>query len=588
MSAPGFRVTRLLLAAAVVLLAAGVYANTLSNGFALDDQGIILENERAHGVEHLGEALTSQYWPGGPARAALYRPLTVASFAVDWELWGSDPAGFHAVNVGLHALVTLLVFLLLLELGLPPGAAAAGAALFAVHPVHTEAVANIVGRAELLAAIGFLATCILYLRRRAPAAIRLPGIALGFLIALGSKEIAVTLPLVLVLLEVFRRQSGEEEARLGRGADPALLLRRLVGQAPAYLVLTAAAATYAAFRYVALGELIGNDVAPALDGMSTPLRIANGMRIWPEYARLLFVPLELVADYSPAVILPVEGVEASVIAGAIIGLLAITVTIASWREEPLLAAAVLWFAVTVFPVSNLVIPVGVLLAERTLYLPSVALALGAAVLVRRLHPTAGRAPSALLLAGALVLALAGWRTWERNPVWHSTHTVMQDLVERHPESYHAQWAVGRELVRRGDVTSGLELYRSAAQLVPGHYSLILEYGNVLLALGRPAEAEPWLRRALDLIPEHAESYTSLVRCLLDQHRPHEAFRVAAEGLRLHSDDPGLYELLARSHALLENRSAAANAFQAAAYLAPDTASTTPRHGPRRATPGASP
>ncbi|MBW3553402.1 MAG: hypothetical protein KY466_07830, partial [Gemmatimonadetes bacterium] len=155
--------TRLQIAAgAVALLAVLVYANAARNGFALDDEFIILRNDTVHGIDRVDDALSSPYWPGAPGRIAMYRPVTSASFALEWDLWGADrPGGYHITNVLLHAAVSVLVLLLLHTLaGLWP--AVAGGALFAVHSVHVEAVANIVGRGELLAAAFFLAAVRLY------------------------------------------------------------------------------------------------------------------------------------------------------------------------------------------------------------------------------------------------------------------------------------------------------------------------------------------------------------------------------------------------------------------------------------------
>src|SRR5690606_30262741 len=133
-----------------------------------------------------------------------------AALALEWALWGERPALFHAVNLALHSGVVLLLFLLLRR-WTSTWLACAGAAVFAVHPVHVEAVANVVGQAELLAACFTLAGCLLYRRwldtETVPARVALLlGTGVAYALAFGSKEIAVTLPALLVLITLLERR----------------------------------------------------------------------------------------------------------------------------------------------------------------------------------------------------------------------------------------------------------------------------------------------------------------------------------------------------------------------------------------------
>src|SRR5262245_17116211 len=189
----------------VVFLALTAYANSLGNGFAYDDEGILPQNPTVTSGDWVG-ALGRSWWPAAAAGAGLYRPVTSASFALEWKLTGGSPTAFHAGDVLAHALVSLLVFALLLQLA-SPLAAAAGGLLFAIHPLHTEAVANVVGRAELYAAAFYLLACLLYLKGRhwtgASHALRLLGLGALYFLSLGSKEIGVTLPGALLLLELY-------------------------------------------------------------------------------------------------------------------------------------------------------------------------------------------------------------------------------------------------------------------------------------------------------------------------------------------------------------------------------------------------
>ena len=224
-------------------LAAATYANAIGNTWAFDDDYIVVSNPVVTEARW-GEALTGPYWGGLETVPSLYRPTTVIALALEWRVFEGRPAAFHTVSLLLHVLVSLLVTLLLAAF-LPRVAAAAGGALFAVHPVHVEAVANVVGQSELLAAAAYLGACLLYLRQWSSGpgvrALRLLAITALYALALGAKEIAVTLPVSLLLVEMVRvRGRGDREPpRPGT-----LLIAAVRRDAPLYLALAAVLLAY--------------------------------------------------------------------------------------------------------------------------------------------------------------------------------------------------------------------------------------------------------------------------------------------------------------------------------------------------------
>ncbi len=146
----------------LVVTAALLNINTLGNGFTLDDRTLVLEDPRTSGLDHIGEIITGGYRIS--QTDSLYRPLTVLSLALNRVVTGEGAFGFHLVNLGLHLIAVLLVFLLGREIFRDRHSSLIAALVFAVHPVHVEAVANIVGRAEIMAAISVLGSLILLLR----------------------------------------------------------------------------------------------------------------------------------------------------------------------------------------------------------------------------------------------------------------------------------------------------------------------------------------------------------------------------------------------------------------------------------------
>ena len=158
----------------------------------------------------------------------------------------------------------------------------------------------------------------------------------------------------------------------------------------------------------------------------------------------------------------------------------VTLAWALRRSAPLVSLGVAWFLVTILPVSNLVIPAGVILAERTLYLPSAGLSIVlAGLLAGWTRFSDVRTRRAALAFGFVVGTLLTVRTVSRNPSWFSTYTVLNTLAVEHPESYLALRARGEGLARVGDVEGAAEAYEAAVGLVPGHYRLLIEAAAVL-------------------------------------------------------------------------------------------------------------
>ena len=243
------RSAALLAGAAAVVMS----ANSVLNEFAFDDLPIVVENTAIQDLSTLPEALVSPYWPGEYGRVlGLWRPATTALFGVQWAIWGENPAMFHALNLLLHGVVTALVVLVLAELA-PLGLALVAGLLFAVHPVHVEAVANVVGLAEIFSTALYLGACFVFLRSGSRIGL-LPGTAITILfgIAFLTKESAVTLPGVLFLLDGARDNVGVKKKEA-----LAYISRRW----PIYLSLAATAALVLIARTAVLGNM-ASSVAP--------------------------------------------------------------------------------------------------------------------------------------------------------------------------------------------------------------------------------------------------------------------------------------------------------------------------------------
>lgn len=542
---------------AVALLAIAVYANSLGNGFAFDDGGIIVDNPVVTQGDPVA-ALGAPYWHGEAGAGRLYRPFTQAAFALQWALFDGAPFGFHLVNVLLHALVSALVVVLcgwLLGRGggeaSPSGrrwaraAAAFGGAIFAVHPLHAEAVANGVGQSELWAAAGVLGAVLLHLRtRRGGDARRVAGtlgVAACYALAFGAKESAVVLPALLLLVEAAESRSV---------ADFAARLRE---EAPRLALLAAVALAILVGRLEVLGALSGEDVTAVLLGLGPLERIVHALPVWVEYLRLALWPLDLSADYDPGVIYPASGPALwQVGAGAALLLATLATAVLGWRRHRGAAVAAGWFLIAIALASNLLLATGSIMAERTLYLPSVALSLAVALAVAALgRVTEGRAapaPRRMAWAGVVVLALLSARTLERNPTWFSSFTVMETLAREHPESWRARMARAQGLARAGEEAAAVEAYLAAVEALPTRFDLVSEIGAFLKERRQLEAARPYLEAVVGLQPERPSGWVLLAELELLQGRFQAAHAVAARGIGEARESAELWAVLSEAYA----------------------------------------
>lgn len=543
---------------AVVAAAVLVYANSLWNGFAYDDIWIIARNDRVHQLHDLRSILFTPYWPSFGSELGLYRPFTVFAFALEWTITGGAPWAFHMTNVLLHTAVCILVFLLIENL-INTRAAFAGALIFAVHPLHTEAVANVVGQGELWAAIGVLIACLIYVRRPEGTATdwrrRILILAL-YGISLLAKESAVVLPGLLVLLDVVQRRVQPTKESITRYIkDVGFLIAMFCVVLLAYLTL----------RLTVLGNLAGTDAAPGLPYLREKFRVLNAMRAWPEFVRLLFLPLDLSVDYAPGIILPVESLTPMTLLGVVLLSATAALMISTpWRPRAGLITG--WFLITILPVSNFFFPIGVLIAERTLYLPSVAVCMLAGILFDEALSSTVRETRRLAVAVTIaVTAGFGLRTVIRNPDWDSLAAVWRGLARDHPESYRAQWVNAISMWGQGKPALAEQYFLLAERIWPRDSQFLTEFGNFYIGQRKYDKAIAYLERSRAMTRFVPRTYEYLGYTYLLAGRPRDALVTALHANSMEGAHQSLtFSILGGAYDRLNRPDDAAGAWLAAA------------------------
>lgn len=524
--------------ALLAVLSIAPYLNALAAGFTLDDVPNIRDNEAVTKGLDLTEILATPM----PLLAYLYRPFTVLSLTINEAVTPGNAAAFHAVNVLFHAGVTILVFWLSVRL-FDERIALIAAALFAVHPLHTEAVTSIVGRAELLAALfGLLAILTAGAIDTAPNRWAVRGwlalSVLSFALAVFSKESAVT---VLPLLLLYRVTLRGEPLRVGIWKEV-----RSLEWVPYALCV----GVFVFLRYLVVGTVGGipaNHLTPldnVLAFVPWTVRVRSALSVLWDYFGLLNVPFVLSADYSYNQVPLVESWgDLRCLAGLL--LLAVAAAVAVSTDRPAVRFAVVFPFLALLLTVNLLFPIGTVKGERLLYLPSVGWVLVAALAFNRLLRTPRyRALGAVTLA--LLIGVFSVRTWLRNADWKDNATLFASTARSAPNSAKAQYNFGTTLQASGADNAAVAQFERALAIAAWTEGAALGIGIAQERSGRPDEAIAWYRKALQIAPDLYDAHTNLCHVLVTTERFAAATSACRNGLRYQPADANLLKGLGAS------------------------------------------
>lgn len=501
-----------LLVAALCLLA---YANTLCHGFVWDDRLLVVENPDIRSPVAAARCLLSG--PFSRAGGNFYRPVQLLSYLLDFSIWGINPLGFHLTNVLLHLANSLLLLSLFAALAGNRPAALTAAAVFAVHPVNTEAVAYVAGRADLLAALFMLGAlrCAVGGGDR-PAA---PWLAAALAaLALLSKEGAVALPLLALLCAAC---AGRRDRR----------------SRFAVALIFAATALYLGARLSLRAAGFGH--APS-NPYPFAWRFFTSFKVLIAYLRLIAFPIRLhmervvaieTSPLAPGVLLPL----------ALVLLAAVSALAGRRSRLPLFGAA--WFLAALLPYLNW-FPLNAEMAEHWLYVPAagVFLLAGAAA-----ASGAGRGP-ARSAACLLVLACLLCLTIRRNADWRDEESIYAQTARLSPGSPRARYNLGNAHLAKGMFRDAASEYRASLALKPADPACRRNLGNALLGLGRTGEAIAELERAAALDPASSDTYTRLGAAYGMAGRDEEAVGALRTAIRLDPSSARAHNNLASVHA----------------------------------------
>lgn len=528
------------------------YSNSFQAGLVFDNSPVIAQDPRIRQAtpRNIGSILAGGY-RDSTKDAGLYRPLTTVSYLLNYAVFGngSRPAGYHWVNLGIHAINIGLVYALGIAIFGEAAPAWALAAIWGLHPLLTESVTNIVGRADLLAAFGVLAGLLCYVRAASSAGQRklmwLAGMTVAQAAGLFSKESAVVLPGLMLLYDLtfFRRTAWRARALAYAAlALPWAVFFYLRGQAHLHMLVS-----------FADNPLVG---AGFWTARLTALKVIG------KFLALFLWPARLSADYSYNAV-PLfswsanwEDVQALISIAVCLGA-ALLIPILAVRGRRA-AKPVLFFLglsfVAISPTSNLIVLIGSIMAERFFYLPSVGLAgcgVAAIYALGRRNPhwrlvSARVARASLLVAACLALAA---RTYARNLDWKDELSLWSSAVNVSPGSAKAHYNLGKALeTLPGRLPEAIAEYEASLRIDPDHADVHDNLANALSTVpGGQPQAIPEYQAALRLEPNRPEVHNDLANALANiPGRMPEAIAEYRTALRIQPDNAEVHYNLANA------------------------------------------
>jgi len=499
----------------VAVIAVLVFANTLPNRFVYDDMYFIVDNPAIKSLKNVPDFFTSLKSFSPAANFSIYRPLATLSYAIGYAVLKLNPFIFHLFSVLWHAAVCAMLYFTLALMLRDKSAALLASLIFSVHPAQTETVAWVSQQSNLISLFFFLLSFHMW--------IRMSGIkegekrkifyavsAASYGIALLGKEMAVSLPLILLLYDIYAKQGIRKKLKL---YAPFLMTTLL------YVIL----------RTLVLGRVSGQDqyVGGSLYKVALAMIKSYGF-----YMRVMLLPVKLCVGHiygSPKSLLE-PAVVLSLAAVAVLLALALFFSVKRRQE----GFFVLWFFVTLLPVSNIIPLQQVIAAERFLYFPSI----GFCVLVSLAVLSFGKKAARVIIL-LLLIPYAGL-TIKRNGEWKDEISLWEATVRVKPDIPDAYYNLGVAYGKKGLRDREIECYERAVRLNPGFSLAQNNLGAVYVEMGRFSDAIQPLRRAIRMDPRDPRTYCNLGVAYVELGRYREAIECYRRAVSIAPDFADLY------------------------------------------------
>jgi tetratricopeptide (TPR) repeat protein len=524
------------IATAFLIISLGLFAyiNSFENQFIWDDEDAVVNNAYVKDFKYLPNIFKENSIQGAKKGSNFYRPLWNISFLLDYKIWGLNPTGYHLTNTILHIINALLLAYLLSGLSCWSIGALAGI-LFVVHPVHTEVVTYISGRADSLAALFILTSSILFLKSLISQEAKIRNCLymlsiFSFIAGLLSKESSIVFPTILISLVLFfgKGESGVQIKKRAKKKDGDSL-----GRLKYTLPFISIAVIYAILRFTILdfSETVGQNLPPPFFYIPFHVRLFTFLKALLIYFGLLLLPLHLQMERTLK--LAYSLFEPMSLAAMTITILFLLLAIKSYPRHRIISFSILWFYLTLLPNSNLY-PINALIYEHWLYLPSMGFFTLLSWSIYRMYRIPNKKALKAVLGFFYLIAITFYflRTIERNRDWRDPITFYESALKHSPDSARMHNNLGMAYDDKGMLDLAIQEYQKAIEINDSYPQTHYNLAGAYMKKGWIKQAEKEYRRSIEIDPNFVYSYISLGRLYYFQGRIKESKLIFQEVLEL--------------------------------------------------------
>lgn len=471
-----------------VVLAFILYSNGIGGDFVFDDRSVIVDHPLVENLSGVFKAFIHPYYYDRP-QSGLYRPLTSASYTLNWHLFSGQPYGFHLVNILLHAIISFLIFLVVVSLK-DRTTALVSSLLFLFLPVHVEAVTSIVGRGELLMLFFFTLGFYLVQRRHYKVA------SLSFFLSLLSKETGIVFIPVFIFFEFFWRKMLARE-----------LFKKTLYFLPSLVI-------YTLLRYSALGSsyFLSNEAYTFFNpilGMDLLPGLWTAFKVLFLYIQKIIFPTYFSSDYSYNQITAVNNLFDSWQAIAGIVILSMSVYLSIFKRRSLIGLGAFIFLCSYLIVSNLFIKIGTIMGERLMYMPSFGLILVVSWFLSDIINRYKRWTKLLWLVLVVLLVVYGIQVVRGNALWENEKTLFENAYKNAPNSVVNITNMASVFFREGKNDEALKKIETALRIEPRNSPTLHLAGQIYKKTSQDKMAEEFWLKAIQAQPDYLYPYLSL-------------------------------------------------------------------------------
>jgi len=504
--------------ALIAILGVIAYGNSLDGKFILDDSHNVEDNPLIRSWSNLPKVFNINIRMDTGEKRRFYRPLQSVTYMIDYSLWGLNVRGYHVVNVLLHILVVLAIYWLINILFRDKLLSLLTSILFIVHPIHTETVAYISDRSELLVALFVLLCFIFYIKQFNSKRISIYILMLvSFVLALASKENSLILPALLLLYHYTFKK------KIKLNAFIPLLLIVLV-----YIVLRL--------------EGLKSTASKISSATTVFQRIPGFFVAITNYIRVLLLPFNLHMGYGKKVF---NFTHPQAIAGIILTILLLLYAIKVKKSKGVVFFSIAWFFLALLPVSNLY-PIAFYMADHFLYLPSIGFFLLLATGLSYLCKIKKLRVFGIIFILSL-LTFYSCLTIRQNEYWRDPLAFYQRTLSYDPDSAWVLNNLGNAYNDAGDKEEAIELYNKAIENDPAHIEAYNNLADLYYELDRKEEAVELYKKAIEIEPDDVEAYNNLGSAYYSMGKAEEAIELYKKAIEIAPDNAEAYNNLGATY-----------------------------------------